>query len=71
VRLLAVHNDGLRKDAFTYDGIPWKKVLVIDDLSSSAAYQIEAHLKKMKSKQYLLNLLKYPELVLKLKDKYS
>ena len=32
---------------------------------------VEEHIKSMKSKKYIQNLKKYPEMVEKLKDKYS
>ena len=41
----------------------------LDDLSYEQARKIEALIKKMKSKKYIENLQKYPELVAQLKLK--
>ena len=48
----------------------WNLFLIIDCESKSQALQIEKHIKKMKSKTYIENLAKYPEMVIKLKEKY-
>ena len=66
-RRLTEHNTEINSKSFTYKGRPWIKHLVINNLSSSQAYKIEKHLKAMKSSKYLINLIKYPELIDKLK----
>jgi putative endonuclease len=68
---LQEHNNALYPDAFTKRGIPWKKILILDGLTSKQAYLIENHLKKMKSKKYIQNLIMYPELTEKIVEKYS
>jgi putative endonuclease len=59
------------KDAFTSRGVPWVLYLSIDGLLSEKAYQIERHIKKMKSKKYIENLKSYPEIIIKLKEQYK
>jgi len=44
--------------------------LVISDLTSEQAYKIERHIKKMKSKKFIENLVQFPEIIDKLKKKY-
>jgi putative endonuclease len=67
-RRLLEHNNASFKDAFTSKGIPWILFLTIDGLSSESAYRIERHIKKMKSKSYIKNLKKYPEMISKLRE---
>jgi putative endonuclease len=43
----------------------------IPNLDKVAARKIETHIKAMKSKKYINNLKKYPEISLKLIAKYS
>ncbi len=64
------HNNGLYPDAFTKRGIPWEKTYLFEDLNSKQAYLIEKHLKKMKSKKYIQNLIAYPEISEKIKENY-
>jgi putative endonuclease len=49
----------------------WVLFLSIDDLDYAQARSIELHIKKMKSKIYLQNLLHHPEMVERLKEKYE
>lgn len=67
----AEHNSGQYEEAFTKKGIPWKEFLIIENLKSSQAYEIERHIKQMKSKKYIKDLNKYPELIEKLKERYK
>ena len=68
---LQEHNSGLKANAFTKDGIPWVKFLVIDKLTSKQAFAIEKHIKKMKSRLYIKNLVIYPAIIEKLKQQYK
>ena len=68
---LKQHNSSEFLDAFTSKGIPWAKFIVIENLSSKTAYLIEKHIKSMKSKNYILNLPKYPDIIINLIEKYS
>ena len=56
---------------FTSNANDWTVFLKINCESKSQALQIEQHIKNMKSKIYVENLLKYPEMILKLLDKYK
>ena len=42
-----------------------------DDLEYKQARNIETHIKRMKSRVYIVNLKKYPEIIVKLKIKYG
>lgn len=67
-------NDHMYKkysQAFTSKGNDWELFLSISDLEYLQARRIETHIKKMKSKVYIENLKKYPELVNKLVNKYK
>ncbi|PBQ34206.1 hypothetical protein CNR22_21345 [Sphingobacteriaceae bacterium] len=48
----------------------WQLVYSIEELDGNLARKIEAHIKAMKSKKYIENLVKYPEIVIKLKEKF-
>ncbi|MBK6640818.1 MAG: GIY-YIG nuclease family protein [Bacteroidetes bacterium] len=63
VKRLAEHNDIKHPGSFTSRGIPWESYLLIDDLHSEQAYQIEEHIKNMHSKKYIQNLKRYPEII--------
>ena len=56
---------------YTAKANDWKLFLTIECTSYSQATRIEKHIKKMKSSVYINNLLKYPEMIEKLKLKYS
>ena len=56
--------------SFTTIADDWELYLSIDDLGYKQARLIETHLKKMKSKVYIQNLTKYPEIIERLKGKY-
>ena len=54
---------------FTYNAKDWELYLIIDCQSKSQGLFVEGHIKKMKSKIYIQNLKKYPEMVSKLLSK--
>ncbi len=58
-------------ESFTASAEDWELYLSIDELRYGLARLIEVHLKKMKSKTYIQNLKKYPEIIERLKVKYS
>ncbi|MFT4601467.1 MAG: putative endonuclease, partial [Arenicella sp.] len=70
-RRLAEHNNNYYDNTFTTKGIPWKAHLVIDNLTSKQAFAIEEHIKKMKSKKYIENLAKFPEMIDKLRKRFD
>jgi len=71
VSRLAYHNDVNRNAIWTKRGIPWELYFRIDGLSEKQAIMLERHIKKMKSRKYISNLKKYPELVEKVKNKFG
>ncbi len=58
-------NDHLTKifpDAYTVTVDDWTIYFVFENLTYSQARKIELHIKRMKSKKFIENLKKYPEL---------
>ena len=55
---------------FTYNANDWTTFLKIECQSKTQALAIEKHIKKMKSKIYIENLIVYPGIVIKLIEKY-
>ena len=68
---LSRHNLDYYENKWTSKGIPWVLYLEIPCDSIQLARAIEFHIKRMKSKIYIQNLSKYPEMVTKLKYKYQ
>ena len=68
---LQKHNDKKYGSAATAFANDWEIFLIIESESYTMALNIEKHIKKMKSKSYFQNLKKYPEMISKLKSKYS
>ena len=60
------HLEKKYSDSFTRNSNDWELFLSIPNLEYSQARIIESHIKKMKSKVYIKNLKKYPELLNKL-----
>ena len=48
----------------------WKVFFTIECSSKKQGLAIEKHIKNMKSKTYIRNLAKYPEIAMKLIQKY-
>ncbi|WP_318312268.1 GIY-YIG nuclease family protein [Flagellimonas crocea] len=67
---LLQHNNGFFKNSYTAQVNDWEAFLIIPCDSRSQSRKIELHIKKMKSRKYLENLKKYPEMVSKLLEKY-
>ncbi|WP_417854203.1 GIY-YIG nuclease family protein [Xanthomarina gelatinilytica] len=55
---------------FTSNSKDWILYYKIDCTTKSQALAIEAHIKRMKSKVYIVNLIKHPEITTKLLEKY-
>ncbi len=68
---LSRHNEGYYENTWTARGVPWEIFLDIQCEKEAQERRIEAHIKKMKSKKYIENLKQYPELLEKLKERYS
>ena len=58
-------------NSFTSKYKDWELFYSIDNLSPGTAVKIERHFKRMKSRVYLENLKKYPDISMKLQKKYS
>ena len=68
---LKQHNDPEFKLSFTQRAPDWVLFYTIENLAYHQARSIEKHIKAMKSKQYILNLTKYPEITGKLIEKFE
>ena len=55
---------------FTSKTDDWVLYLSITDLNYQQARLIELHIKRMKSTKYIKDLIKYPQLIEKLKNRY-
>ena len=64
------HNSTYYENKWATRGIPWRLMLEIKCDKVELARSIESHIKKMKSKVYINNLIRYPEMVSKLKARY-
>jgi len=68
---LEQHTNKIFKDAYTVLANDWKLYLSEDGLSYEQARRIETHIKKMKSKTYIKNLIVHPEIIIRLKERYQ
>ncbi|MCX6275362.1 MAG: GIY-YIG nuclease family protein [Bacteroidetes bacterium] len=57
-------------EGFTGRAHDWQLYFLAEGLNYGQARRIENHIKKMKSRKYLENLKKYPEIIEKLEEKY-
>lgn len=64
------HNEGYYQDKWSVRGIPWELFLNIECEHIHQARALEGHIKRMKSKKYIENLKRYPEIIEKLKIRY-
>jgi len=71
VERIARHNNRDLNTNSTKTGIPWELFFMIKCGARDKARKIERHIKRMKSRKYIKNLLKYPEMVDKLLMKYD
>ena len=67
---LSQHNNSYFKSCYTSKTKYWEVYITIGDIEYQEARKIEAHIKKMKSRIYIVNLKKYPEMVEKLLKQY-
>ena len=68
---LDFHLNDEQSRKFTHKADDWKMIFSIECESKSQGLAIEKHIKSMKSKVYIENLLRYPEMKLKLLEKYK
>ena len=59
------------KNSFTAKFSDWELFFSIETVDNTTARKIEAHIKKMKSRTYILNLKRYPEIAEKLIANYT
>jgi putative endonuclease len=64
------HNNQFYGTKYTSKAQDWQIFIVIECSSVSQAIHIERHIKSMKSKVYIENLRKHPEMTQKLLERY-
>jgi len=69
-RLIA-HNTHKYNRGYTKRATDWNIYFLKEDLEYEVARKIESHVKRMKSRIYIENLKKYPEIIEKLILKYK
>ena len=65
------HNEKFYNNKYTSKASDWEIYLSIECISENQARGIEAHIKRMKSKTYILNLKRYPNIIIELLNKYT
>ena len=65
------HNNPIRLKKFTAKGIPWQLFIAIPCSSKEHALKLEKAIKAKKSRVFIENLKRYPELVEKIKTQTS
>ena len=68
---LEAHTNKTFKEAYTINSDDWNLYFSCDGLDYKQAREIETHIKKMKSKIYIENIQKYPEIIKRLIEKYK
>ena len=68
---IKLHNTHFFSGSFTIQASDWEMYFKIKCESRAVARSIENHIKKMKSRKYIENLKKYPEISEALLVKYS
>ena len=56
---------------FTAKANDWEVFMKIECSSKEQGLKVESHIKRMKSKKYIYNLKSYPEMQIKLLNKYT
>ena len=68
---LDFHLNDSQTRKFTYKADDWELIFIIECESKNQGLSIEKHIKSMKSRIYIQNLLQYPEMKFKLLEKYK
>ena len=68
---LNFHQNDLQSRKFTYKAEDWVLIFTIECESKIQGLSIVKHIKSMKSKGYIQNLLCYPDITSKLIEKYK
>ena len=64
------HNMSFYRNPYARKAKDWKLLFQINCTTIEQALKIERHLKRMKSRKYLMDLIKYPDIAEKLLLKY-
>ncbi len=64
-------NEYYGNNKFTAKTKDWELFFSIECSSKGQAQKVERHIKRMKSKVYLKNIRKYPDISIKLLEKYK
>jgi len=64
------HNEKYYNKKYTARASDWEIYISIECASEKQAREIEAHIKRMKSKIYIHNLKRYPNMIIELLNKY-
>ena len=68
---LKKHNSGEYTSSFTSQARDWELFFLIECETTQQAIRIEKHIKSMKSRKYIEDLKKFPEISVKLKNRFS
>jgi putative endonuclease len=68
---LEYHNTISKNIGVTNRKIPWRYYYVLEVQNAAIAIKIERHIKRMKSRKYIENLVKYKDIGARLIKKYS
>jgi len=71
IQRLGFHSNETQSRKFTYKADDWELIYTIECESKNQGLSIEKHIKSMKSKTYIQNLLQYPEMKIILLEKYK
>ena len=69
---IKLHNNGhFGGKSYTHNASDWEIFLLIPCISVEQAVYIESRIKKMKSRKYIENLKKYPEIIEKIIESFN
>jgi putative endonuclease len=68
---ILLHNSGNFNKGITRLKIPWEYFFILEVPDKKVAIKIERHIKSMKSRKYIHDLKRYPEIGRRLIEKYS
>jgi len=68
---ISMHRTGALKGSYTTKTKDWELYFSYECESIAQARRIEQHIKRMKSRKYIENLRRYPEIIQKLLMKYG
>ena len=68
---LVLHNSAHFSNSFTARARDWRLVMTLTCENRVTARKIEVHIKRMKSRKYIEDLITYPEMRIKLLNRFS